>query len=120
MGIIMIDKIKPIKEAVKEFFTAVENTNWKKAHELTTKSWQENHKFNDTMSTLFGKQLKFVGIAGIEHISDVVADVKIKVIAYKEGLSFLNARLICETGPYQASPDGIWGVNPISCLRKAD
>ncbi len=29
------------------------------------------------------------------------------------------ARLICETAPYKASPEGQWGVNPISALRSA-
>ncbi len=44
----------------------------------------------------------------------VDAIIKVKISGE---VKFIRARIICEKEAYKPSPDGIWGVNPVSCLR---
>lgn len=67
------------------------------------------------------KLLKFE-IKGHKSISNVTKDVKIAV-EYESADNIIShktliARIICEKAPFLPSPNGKWGVNPVSLFTK--
>lgn len=108
-----------IKSVVAQFFDEVRQAQWESAALLTQQSWQKMVTARtpaERVEALFGDR----GIDGFEvgeaiRVSGVMYDVVVDLTfggATEERRFVL--RVICETGPYEASRDGTWGVNPNS------
>ena len=68
----------------------------------------------------FRHKLLSAKILKTDKISDVTCDISVEI--YYKDINIKKrirrkARLICELGPMQPSPDGTWGINPTSMIR---
>jgi hypothetical protein len=98
--------------------------DWKAMYSCCQKTWQSNFDVGRVRQIFGNIKLKKAepvltgtdeGLNG-DVIQDVIASVRVSI----ENTTLdkiLNFRLVKETAPYEASIDGEWGVNPLSCLR---
>jgi len=110
---------KEIKKVVGKFLAKKKKKNWAKMAKYTQLTWRDNHKNNTQLLEWWFriKPLKKWKITDIKIIGDACRDVYIE-IDYGEGIKEIRARIICEIAPYEPDIKGIWGVNPISCLKE--
>jgi len=110
---------KEIKKVVGKFLANWKKKNWAKMARYTQLTWRDSHKNN--IKWLEGwfckKPLKKWKITDIKIIGDACRDVYIE-IDYGEGIKEIRARVICEVAAYKPDIEGIWGINPISCLKE--
>ena len=75
----------------------------------------------DLLIPFIPKLLKYE-IKGHKSVSNVTKDVKIAMEYESNNNTILHktliARVICEKAPFQPSPKGTWGVNPVSLFTK--
>ncbi len=116
------------KKTVINFLKCWQKRNFKKMIEFTQLTWKlEKGKdakqflrdFYGIKNLIYFDILKEKTPSGFEV--GIVKDIEI-FIKYKlpNGIQKkkITARIICEAGPYQASKDGTWGMNPIGALRE--
>lgn len=115
------------------YLEAWRKSQWGEMFEATQLTWKNDNKIDKLKQLCSGFRLlgaEIKGHRGIPTLSNTVAQDIIATIHYKFPLwtkrgankvytKDIVVRLICETEPYQASPEGRWGVNPISALRSA-
>ncbi len=104
-----------------KFFEAWEKRNWKAMVRFCQLSWVALPDDREaTLSLQFRYKLLGAKILKTEKISEVTRDISVE-IHYKDIIikkrTRRKVRLICELAPMKPSPEGQWGVNPISMMR---
>ena len=88
-----------------------------KYSQLTWKSYSNENNARRLKDWFGLKNLTKWEITKIGFVGDACRDVFVD-INYESRKRKIKARLVCETGPYEPSIKGKWGVNPISCLKE--
>ena len=107
-----------------KYLAAWRRQDWEGMVRHTQKSWRSNQRDpSQTLSDWYEfKQLIEVSIGSPQRSSAVMVDVPATVrYSFGGGKTFqkrILARIIRESGPYQPSPTGEWGVNPLSALSE--
>lgn len=112
-------------DTLTKFLNAWKDSNWSEMFENAQITWRSRGR-NKSIDLLKGwfylKDLTTFKILKTEKISDTCVDITLKIscLYYVSNLKEvkIKARVICETGPYKPSKDGIWGVNPVGILRE--
>jgi len=110
---------KEIKKVIGKFLANWKKKNWVKMTRYTQLTWRKNHENNIKWleGWFWKKDLRKWKIVNTKIIGEACKDVYIE-IDYGEGVKNIKARVICEIAPYKPDIKGIWGVNPISCLKE--
>lgn len=113
--------------ALMGFLECWKKKNFKKMVQFVQITWKSDHierrnNPKEILRNLYGKKkLMYFEIKSRKKIQEVFVDIEV-IIKYKlpEGnfIKKIIPRIICENGPYEASKDGTWGVNPIGALRE--
>lgn len=105
------------KKIVKQFLKALSQGDHKKAHELCTLTFRVGHPASWLTQHMPKLTDIYVGKTVSTNDNGTVKDI---YISYKvdENKYTAHARCVKEIKPYHASPDGTWGVNPISAIGK--
>jgi len=106
-----------------KFLDAWEKRNYKMMVRYCQLSWVRLNQHCDVdklLSAQFRHKLLSAKILKTEKISDVTTDISVEI--YYKDINIKKrirrkARLICEKAPMQPSPEGEWGINPISMIR---
>lgn len=106
--------------AVSKLFENWKEKNFEEINNFIQKTWLAGSD-EEGFKRMFGEigLLDFC-IIDKEEITDCRNEVDFRVdVLFKGKVKTLygKANTICETGPYNPSPEGSWGVNPISLLR---
>ena len=107
------------ESAVAAFMQAWQAQDWDKMIEACQLTWRASPAGNtETLRLRFGSMVPPAStkIIKINPVGTAVTDV---YVAFDHALPLPGAitmrlRTVCETGPYQPSIDGTWGVNPVS------
>ena len=91
----------------------------------TQLTWADRDDPAGTLAAFYDfKTLKGFEIIRTEPVSDIMTDVtlvvKYEAITNQVDTKEITARVIKEIAPFDPSPQGQWGVNPISTLRETD
>jgi restriction endonuclease S subunit len=106
--------------AVSRLFKNWKEKDFKKVNKYIQKTWLSNSHEKEFEKMFGGFELVDYCIIDKEEITDCRQEVDFRVdmiFRDKKITRYGKANTICETGPYNPSPDGKWGVNPISLLR---
>jgi hypothetical protein len=114
------------ERALAEYVSAWKNQDWSEMVKWSQMTWADGEP--DPAGVLEAwydfKTLKGFEIKDVEVVSEVTTDITFVVhyeaIPNQISKKQIAARVIRETAPYEPSPQGEWGVNPISALRETD
>lgn len=111
--------LSKIKNVVSQFFGEVQRGKWVAAALYTQPSWQaikSPQSTEDRVEALFGdRRITGHEIGEAMRVSDVMYDVIVDLtFAGTTAERRFIIRAICEKGPYKASTEGEWSVNPTS------
>lgn len=109
------------KKTVSDFLEAWKEKRWSLAAELMQKTWLAGESDPEKrLETWFGnRELLGAKISSINPISEAAVRVIVRV-TYKFGnqteKKYIVFMVVCEKEARQPSPEGTWGINPISAL----
>jgi hypothetical protein len=114
------------ERALAEYVAAWRDEDWARMVSYAQKTWVDAE--SDPAATLEAmydfRALKGFEVKEITRISEVTSDITFAVsyeaIPNQIDRKEITARVIRETAPYNPSPQGAWGVNPLSTLREDD
>lgn len=116
--------MKSAEKILKSFMYSWKNEDWEEMWKNTQITWHSKKMNNVKMlSDLFGvKKLQDYKIVETNAISNCCTDIEV-LITYStsempDKKVTIKPRLLKEIKEYRPSPDGRWGVNPISALRE--
>jgi len=105
---------------VSEFFKCWIDRDFEKINEFIQGTWLYHHG-EDGFEKMYGQfELTDFYIYDKEIITDCRQEVDFRadiVLGDKPKSMYGKANVICEEAPYKPTPDGEWGVNPLSLLR---
>jgi hypothetical protein len=112
--------------ALAEFVLAWKNQDWNAMVDSSQETWISEEP--DPAALLEAwydfKTLRGFEVKDVQTVSDVTADitfiVQYEAVTNEISKKQITARLIRENGPYNPSPQGEWGVNPLSTLAETD
>jgi len=103
---------------VSEFFSCWKNGNFGEIDNYVQGTWLYHH---NSFKEMFGHlELTDFYIYDKEIITDCRQEVDFRadiVLDNKTKSMYGKANVICEEAPYKPTPNGKWGVNPLSLLR---
>jgi len=115
-----LDNKNTSEYVVSKLFKSWKDKDFKKANKYIQGTWLY-HNNEKEFEKIFGiyKLIDFYFydkeiITNCRHEIDFRVDV---ILEDKTKSLYGKANMICETAPYEPSPKGKWGVNPISLLR---
>ena len=95
---------------------AWEDEDWRKMYDYSQKTWKSRHAPKDLSG--------FIPISGyrvvdVNILGPCLAGIRYDIETGDENWQRYQARMVKEIGVHKPRENGIWGVNPISALRKA-
>ena len=114
------------ERTVAEYAAAWRDQDWQRMVNFTQITWLDSSPdAPDELAAFYDfKLLHGFEISGVEQITDVAARVTFSVayelFAGEIETKEITAMVIKEVAPLSPSPEGQWGVNPISTLREVD
>jgi hypothetical protein len=113
----------PAERSLAGFLLAWKNKQWKIMAGYTQKTWLSNQI---DPADLLKNWYDFKDLLGAEIIKRIVVDTCVEKITAKiyykfEGkvyVKLITALVIAESAPMHHDPNGLWGVEPASCLRE--
>lgn len=107
-----------MKKTLNRFLRYWVKGNYIKMYRLCQKTWQHNHTQGELKGMLSHLSIEKFDIIGEGDTKEALNKVAVVMVINGERVS-TYIYLICETAPYKPSLTGVWGVNPISILKKA-
>jgi hypothetical protein len=125
----------PVKKAV-AYYRAVHAQDWQAAYELTQLTWrvyfdpdaEAPKKFPQDLADIWAgwlKEWEEIVEIGTETVvlervigSPFIADAYVSCRTKDNRTVVWICRMIKEDQPFHVSPDGEWGVNPVSSIRR--
>lgn len=94
---------------------AWQDEDWQKMYDYSQKTWKSKHSPEDLSG--------FIPISGyrvvdVNILGPCLADVTYDVEVAENNWQRYTARMVKEIGVHKPRENGIWGVNPISALRR--
>lgn len=106
--------MKDKKEVLQDFLYKWKIQDYVGMHELCQETWKVANSVA-VLKKLLPKKIKSFKIVDIEESTECVYDAKVYINGVNKAVGI---RMICETEPFKPSKKGVWGVNPLSILRK--
>jgi hypothetical protein len=112
--------------ALAGYLNAWKEADWETMTEYTQLTWLNNEADAiGFLDAVYGfKDLVGAEIINTTEVSDVCVDIEYIIYYTFAGGEVskvkITARIICESGPYEPSTEGQWGVNPVSALREEE
>ncbi len=107
---------KKAKAKVKEFMTNWKAKKFVDMFENSQITWQEENKQADVKTLFSDLKLESFEVLGAKQLGKALIGVAVEMKINGETAAS-NVMVIFESGKYNAQPDGVPGVNPISVLR---
>jgi hypothetical protein len=115
-----LDNEETSEFAVSKLFESWINKDFEEAEKYIQKTWLSHSHENEFKNMFGGFELTDFYIYDKETITDCREEVDFRVdVLFKGKIRSLYGKVntIRENAPYEPSPDGEWGINPISLLR---
>jgi hypothetical protein len=113
------------ERALAEYLVAWQNLDWERMAQFAQKTWKDGlaNPAEDLMYQYDFKTLLGAELGEIEEVSEgtmvrITAKLYYSVRPTEVRVVIIHAMVIRETGPYQPSEQGDWGVNPISTYEE--
>ena len=94
---------------------AWQDEDWRKMYDYSQRTWRSKHSPNELSGfiPIFGYRVVDVNVLG-----PCLADIRYDVELEDGNWQRYTARMVKEIGIQKPRENGIWGVNPISALRR--
>ena len=106
------------KEKLTIFLESWKNRDFQEMFDSSQLSWASEN-YPNTLAVKFGHwQIEdFEVMEETPYEEEIVSDVSFRIKSKGIWTDPSTARVVREIGPFKASKDGKWGVNPISAMR---
>ncbi len=116
----MKKKLTP-KETIKNYLECWKQEKYRKIAKTLTVTYRGRHSYESIKYIHKGRKLVAYEIIKIEDVAPACKDVYVNMSFDVNGKTVTygaRIRLVQEIASYQPSVNGVWGVNPISALKK--